>query len=109
MKTIKKFIILFAVGFFSFCASAQYVTQTVNSNGGDFGWGSEGFYFQVSQPFSTGCSITNFVVLQSNHPLFKENMVTVLMAITTQSPLKVTVNGCYNNRPNVVAVGISSN
>jgi hypothetical protein len=108
MKIISKIIILFSVGFWSFCASAQYVTQNVTSSSGEFGWGSEGFYFQVSTPFSTGCPITNFAVIQSDHPLFKQNIAFILMAITTQSTLRITVNGCYNNRPKVVAVGISN-
>ena len=109
MRITKNITILFAITFWSFCVSAQYVTQVVNSSSGEFGWGSEGFYFEVSQPFVTSCSTSNLVVLQSNHPLFKETMATVLMAITTQSSLRVTVSGCYNNRPKVVAVGILSN
>jgi hypothetical protein len=109
MKIIKNFIILLSIGFWPLFAFAQYVTQAVTSNNGEFGWGSEGFYFQVSTPFATGCSITNFVVVQSDHPLFKQNLAVILMAITTQSSMRVTVNGCYNNRPKVVAVGISSN
>lgn len=90
------------------CA-AQHVSKETYSSSGNFGWGSEGFYFKVSDPFVTGCTYSDQVVIKSSHPLFKENLVTVLMGITTQTKLSVTVKDCYNGRPDVVAVGVISN
>ena len=103
-----KYIAFIALMFSLNVQATPYYFQPKLS-GGQLGWGGEGFYVDIpiSETYQ-GCSITNQLVIKSADPNYKESVAVALSIIAVGLGSRITVDGCFNNRPRVIGMGLSA-
>lgn len=88
-------------------ATPQLVEQTIV--GGTFGWGGEGFYITIPTALSgTGCGNNTQIVIPASSVDYKTGVATALAAVTSGVHMSTWVDGCFNDRPAVIGMGIKS-
>lgn len=87
-------------------AAPALVHLTIQAAG--MGWGADGMYITFAgTDTSQGCSVTNQAVILKSDPAFKESVALILSAMSIGLTPEIWLNGCYNNRPLILAMGVA--
>ena len=107
---MKKWLVIFTLASafpLSAVATPVLIEQVVTT--ANFGWGGEGFYITLPTPVSANaCPWTTQIIIQSTSSEYKTGVATVLAAITSGVSISAWVDGCVNDRPNVIGMGIKA-
>lgn len=75
------------------------------------GWGGEGLYITTQGPLPAGadCGSGNHFILDNSHPMQREIVSMLLIAIQNKMPVSIYVDGCSNTSMVLKAVGFAAN
>lgn len=108
MKKLMPLLIALSTFSFNVNAAPQLIEQVVYQ--ANFGWGGEGFYITLPVATTgTGCSTQDVIVIPSTLSGYNSSVGTVLAAMTSGVKISTWIDGCFNNRPQVIGMGLNTN